>query len=593
MYRFRWAACQLDELTRCTRRQKTLKYILESLPETLEATYDQILSRIAPADTSDAAKLLLWLSFAEKPLHIDYLAIVVEFDEAKEDFDPAAKLSSPEDVLRICSSLVTKMSDNTVQLAHASVKEYVLSEKPRMIQSNITINPSLGNSFVGKCCLGYLLCSTESVPICQNHAFSQTLHQRNTHKRFDQSLIRYAAKFWPKHISASKELCLIDQIKKLFIFDSFSFHNWVRIYNYDSYDLRMDGYSLLECASFHGLTSMVEWLLPHIVNNTEVLDALCASLNNGHTATTNVLIEKVMNLVACGMPVGNVLHAASSGGHEEIIKLMLKKGADVNAQGYYGNALQGASCKGHKEIVQLLIREGADVNSWRKGYTKSALHAASHSGNKDIVELLLERGANVTEQGGNALQAASAGGHKEVIELLLERGADVNMHEDYFENAVEAASLGGYKDIIELLVSNGREVNIQGKYAKALQGASFRGHRDTVELLLERGADVHAPGKVFGSALEAASTGGYKDIIELLLEKGADVNENGNALWVASYNGHKGAVWLLIKRGADVNEQGGQYGNALQAASAGVIEKKDIVELLLDRGANVNAQWVL
>ena len=143
MYRFRWAACQLEELKRCTRRQKTLKYILESLPETLEATYDQILSRITPADASDAAKLLLWLAFAEKPLHIDCLAIVVEFDVAEEDFDPVAKLSSSEDVLRICSSLVTKMSDNTVQLAHASVKEYVWA-KSRMIQSNITINPFWG-----------------------------------------------------------------------------------------------------------------------------------------------------------------------------------------------------------------------------------------------------------------------------------------------------------------------------------------------------------------------------------------------------------------------------------------------------------------
>ena len=47
-------------------------------------------------------------------------------------------------------------------------------------------------------------------------------------------------------------------------------------------------------------------------------------------------------------------------------------------------------------------------------------------------------------------------------------------------------------------------------------------------------------------------------------------------------------VELLLGKGADVNAQGGHYGNALQAASAGGDEK--VVELLLGKGADVNAQ---
>ena len=116
MNRFRWVACQLDELKKCTRRNKTLKYILESLPETLEGTYDQILSRISPADASCAVKLLLWLAFAEQPLHMDYLAIIVEFDIDTKAFDSDAKVSYSTDVLKICSSLVTRMSNDTVEV---------------------------------------------------------------------------------------------------------------------------------------------------------------------------------------------------------------------------------------------------------------------------------------------------------------------------------------------------------------------------------------------------------------------------------------------------------------------------------------------
>ncbi|KAM0172531.1 hypothetical protein ACHAPF_007410 [Botrytis cinerea] len=45
---------------------------------------------------------------------------------------------------------------------------------------------------------------------------------------------------------------------------------------------------------------------------------------------------------------------------------------------------------------------------------------------------------------------------------------------------------------------------------------------------------------------------------------------------------------LLLDHGADVNAQGGEYGNALQAAARR--GNQEIVKLLLDRGANVNAQ---
>ena len=45
-------------------------------------------------------------------------------------------------------------------------------------------------------------------------------------------------------------------------------------------------------------------------------------------------------------------------------------------------------------------------------------------------------------------------------------------------------------------------------------------------------------------------------------------------------------VKLLLDRGANVNAQGGHYGNALQAASEGGHEA--VVKLLLDKGAHSN-----
>jgi ankyrin repeat protein len=50
----------------------------------------------------------------------------------------------------------------------------------------------------------------------------------------------------------------------------------------------------------------------------------------------------------------------------------------------------------------------------------------------------------------------------------------------------------------------------------------------------------------------------------------------------------KAVVQLLLERGADVNAQSRPYDNALQAASSG--RNEAVVELLLKNGADVNAQ---
>jgi len=335
---------------------------------TLEATYDQILSKIPSADAQDAVKLLLWLAFAKEPLQIDYLAIVVEYDIEKKTFDSDAKLSSPQEILKICSSLVTRMDNGTVQLAHASVKQYIL-EKKRGIQPNVVMDPSLGDRFIGQCCLTYLLESKASY----------------THTINEKSLIAYSAIYWTQHIlAAHQELAAIEQIKKLFKLTSFAFQNWVRMHNdacnYTAFAENMDDSSPLHCAAYHGLVMTAEWLLPRISRDSEIIKALCAAAQNAHLTTVQVLVTKnpEIDIDACGAKVGNALQVATYHGHKDIVELLVKTGADVNAKtGEYGTALQAASAKGYKNIVEWLVERGADVNA-QGGWHGNALHAALH-----------------------------------------------------------------------------------------------------------------------------------------------------------------------------------------------------------------------
>jgi ankyrin repeat protein len=107
-----------------------------------------------------------------------------------------------------------------------------------------------------------------------------------------------------------------------------------------------------------------------------------------------------------------------------VVQMLLDEGAEVNAQGgHYGNVLQAASSGGHEKVVQMLLNKGAEVNA-QGGHYGNILQAASSGGQEKMVQMLLDEGAEVNAQGGgysNALQAASSEGHETVVQILRKR----------------------------------------------------------------------------------------------------------------------------------------------------------------------------
>lgn len=80
---------------------------------------------------------------------------------------------------------------------------------------------------------------------------------------------------------------------------------------------------------------------------------------------------------------------AASAGKEDVVKTLLKEGADVNAQTVEGHsALQYAASKNWKNIVVELLKNQANVNILDKR-NATPLHRAASKGNIAIVELFL------------------------------------------------------------------------------------------------------------------------------------------------------------------------------------------------------------
>jgi len=73
----------------------------------------------------------------------------------------------------------------------------------------------------------------------------------------------------------------------------------------------------------------------------------------------------------------------------------LNKGANVNIKGINAGetALMKASAGGHMEIVKLLLEKGADVNI-KSNDGSTVLTLAKKDGKKEIVDILEKAGAN-------------------------------------------------------------------------------------------------------------------------------------------------------------------------------------------------------
>jgi len=245
--------------------------------------------------------------------------------------------------------------------------------------------------------------------------------------------------------------------------------------------------------------------------------------------------------------------------------------------------LVDAAKNADKDALRTLISKKVDVNASEPDGT-TALHWAAYRDDMDSVELLIRAGAKVnaaTDLGVTPLYTAAENGSSAMVARLLTAGANPNLALLAGETPLMVAARSGKAAVVDQLIAKGANVNAHGTRGQtALMWAVAQEHPDVVKTLLLRGADIHAKSGVYQEMMAVPPHGYLPN--NRLIPHGGDT-----ALMFAARVGDVASAKLLVEAGANVNDADawGVSATALAAHSDFV----ELVEFLLDRGANPNA----
>jgi ankyrin repeat protein len=246
---------------------------------------------------------------------------------------------------------------------------------------------------------------------------------------------------------------------------------------------------------------------------TEDCTPLLLAALAGHAEVVELLLQAGADHEATDCPLAGkqpgLRHAYLHGGFESVQKSGFKLGR---------TPLAAAAMAGHDAVVRILIERGAAVNAKDLlGFTPAML--AARTGRHKALQALLEAHADVhicAPDRATACMMAAELGHLEAARTLLTAGARINAKDNDGETALLKAVAGGHLPVVAELLAAGADVLVSSKLhhsildaarsasrwvtnpdgAQALERISPDDLRALIDTLIRAGASDSAPGGV-------------------------------------------------------------------------------------------------
>ena len=548
-HRFRLVSLHIQSLCDPAKikNEANVHHALGLLPQELNQMYDIILSQISTScepNPEVASRVLKWLMSAQRPLKAgEFIASVAVNSEGDcIPWDTAG-------ILSICCNLVVYDDEQDVfRFAHLSVQEYfekrqqytdlathslalerclhVVGEPAQSETTPSSLTVSLNQTFRPYASLYWPM----HLQRIEGRGMDDNLTQKLFHFLFETSSTSQAFANWISTLDKlSDTLLWNDQLKS-------------RLQNIGS---EPPNPIFLACA-FGFLTilrrqstfSSMNWNVENWQGNTGL--HLCARF--GQISCLELLLGIGADVHARTGEMETALYWSVKSIPEEVFAPpMLVPGKWVGrsleerkatASKIYGwSPLHKAAYHGQTAAVRLLVEKGADIEAKDEYHGATPLHWAVTVGNEEMVTLLLDLGADVSaaddEDEWTPLHRASDKGHAAIVGLLLERHAaiDCETRSKSFWTARRLAADKGHAAMMGLLMRKHALIDSQTRCKSwtALHLAADKGHEHVVRLLLEKGAKInvktYSPSghdKTGETPLDLAVKGGYQAVVQLL-----------------------------------------------------------------------------
>lgn len=597
--------------------EEGVRHALKRLPDGLNETFARALTKIVMRGKTQvgvAQNIFKWLVSAKRTLTLEELqeAVAIKFHDRELD---QAAIPNASHLIRACGSLVVYDSqENTIQLAHYTIRQFLLSEPS---ESEISLNLAdfhftlhQAGIEAGKICLTYLnFAEFETQIVRRDHlspsqilllgspttgwvpdmvGFNETQARAWNHLR----KTRFSPLRSVPDIDFDKHLTFVrkppqNSLQKFRLL-SYVIKYWVEhasIFSADDNDL----WKLFEVLAFERkmLFDFRPWG-DGDPSQTLHLDLFRWALENSHEPLVRLAVAKASrsNMTRyLNCKVGDDEHPlwfASRNGYGAIVQVLSEvEGFRKYEDEVIAKAISLAASSGHQQVAMLLLEKNqARPNLHLTEIMNEVFHTVVKLGQVDTTSIMLRSygfasAINIKTDGFTPLHVAAMADQLSIVRLLAsEPGIDLDIQTDTDGSTALhlAASLGHEQVLIELLKEGadfgGKNSDGWSPFHMAVRKGDERIARTMLEYKFLRPgilpsrwptADqlmMQDRGDGGFLALHCATEGGHLGLLQMMLSsEHADLEartDNGlTILHLAVIFGHHAIVEFLLDSGAD------------------------------------------